>query len=136
MPVLSDALTHCIARDLFDDSPIKADANKQKKVGGSASLPPELMSCAAHGTSPVPRGHLRGHDAGAAELPLPDVPGVCATGARGGQAFFTWTASFLIDFDHAIVFDVKDTTTIWQAEVTEGKRMNERSYERFDLYPA
>jgi len=61
---------------------------------------------------------------------------VCATGARGGQAFFTWTASFLIDFDHAIVFDVKDTTTIWQAEVTEGKRMNERSYERFDLYPA
>lgn len=43
--------------------------------------------------------------------------------------------NYLIDLDHAIIVDVEATTVIRQAEATAAKTMNERTYERFDLYP-
>ena len=58
------------------------------------------------------------------------------TGAHGGQAFFAYSANYLVDLDNAIIVDVEATTAIRQAEVTAAKRMIERTKERFDLYPA
>src|ERR1044071_4440201 len=66
----------------------------------------------------------------------PADPAARWTGAHGGQAFFAYTANYLIDLDHAIIVDVEATTAIRQAEVTAAKRMIARSRERFDLYPA
>jgi len=58
------------------------------------------------------------------------------TGAHGGQAFFAYSANYLVDLDNAIIVDVEATTAIRQAEVTAAKRMIERTKERFDLFPA
>ncbi len=82
------------------------------------------------------RGRLRGRDAGAAQIHLARRSGRALDGAHGGQAFFAYTANYLIDLDHAIIVDVEATTAIRQAEVAAAKRMIERSRERFDLYPA
>jgi hypothetical protein len=53
-----------------------------------------------------------------------------------GQAFFAYSANYLVDLDNGIIVDVEATTAVRQAEVTAAKRMIERSIERFDLYPA
>jgi hypothetical protein len=65
----------------------------------------------------------------------PADPAARWTGAHGGQAFFAYTANYLIDLDNAIIVDVEATTAIRQAEVTAAKRMIERTRDRFDLYP-
>ena len=137
-------LARCIAEGLVggegfavDGSLIKADANRQKGVEGSAGLPPEAVSRAAQeylavldeaafgAATPVPPKFIS-----------PADPAARWTGAHGGQAFFAYTANYLIDLDHAVIVDVEATTAIRQAEVTAAKRMIERSRERFDLYPA
>ncbi len=137
-------LARCIAEGLVggegfavDGSLIKADANRQKGVEGSAGLPPEVVSRAAQeylavldeaafgAATPVPPKFIS-----------PADPAARWTGAHGGQAFFAYTANYLIDLDHAIIVDVEATTAIRQAEVTAATRMIERSRERFDLYPA
>jgi transposase len=137
-------LARCIAEGLVggegfavDGSLIRADANRQKGVEGSAGLPPEAVSRAAQeylavldeaafgAATPVPPKFIS-----------PADPAARWTGAHGGQAFFAYTANYLIDLDHAIIVDVEATTAIRQAEVTAAKRMIERSRERFDLYPA
>jgi len=56
--------------------------------------------------------------------------------AHGGQAFFAYTANYLVDLDNAIIIDVDATTAIRQAEVTAAKRMIKRTINRFDFYPA
>jgi Transposase DDE domain len=66
----------------------------------------------------------------------PADPAARWTGAHGGQAFFAYSANYLIDVDNAIIVDVEATTAIRQAEVLAAKRMIERAMERFDLYPA
>ena len=48
----------------------------------------------------------------------PSDPAACWTGAHGGQAFFAYTANYLIDVEHGIVVDVEATTAIRQAAVT------------------
>ena len=137
-------LARCIAEGLVggegfavDGSLIRADANRQKGVEGSAGLPPEAVSRAAQeylavldeaafgAATPVPPKFIS-----------PADPAARWTGAHGGQAFFAYTANYLIDLDHAIIVDVEATTAIRQAEVTAAKRMIERSREHFDLYPA
>jgi transposase len=134
-------LARCIAEGLVggegfavDGSLIRADANRQKGVEGSAGLPPESASRAAQeylavldeaafgAATPVPPKFIS-----------PADPAARWTGAHGGQAFFAYTANYLIDLDHAIIVDVEPTTAIRQAEVTAAKRMIERSRERFDL---
>ncbi|MCJ2135122.1 transposase [Methylobacterium sp. J-026] len=133
-------LARCIAEGLVggegfavDGSLIRADANRQKGVEGSAGLPPEVVSRAA-------QEYLAVLDEAATPVPpkfiSPADPAARWTGAHGGQAFFAYTANYLIDLDHAIIVDVEATTAIRQAEVTAAKRMIERSRERFDLYPA
>jgi transposase len=65
----------------------------------------------------------------------PADPAARWTAAQGGQAFFAYTANYLVDLDNAVIVDVEATTAIRQAEVTAAKRMIERTRERFDLSP-
>jgi hypothetical protein len=58
----------------------------------------------------------------------PADPAARWTGAHGGQAFFGYSANYLIDAENAIIVDVEAATAIRQAEVLAAKR--------FDLYPA
>jgi transposase len=120
-----------------DGSLIKADASRQKGIDGSSGLPTEAAGRAA-------REYLAVLDDAAfgAATPVtpkfisPADPSARWTGAHGGQAFFAYSANYLIDTDNAIIVDVEATTAIRQAEVTAAKRMIERAMERFDLYPA
>jgi hypothetical protein len=57
------------------------------------------------------------------------------TGANGGLAFFAYCTNYLIDLKHAVIMDVEATTAVRQAEVTEQRRMIERTEERFGLWP-
>jgi transposase len=137
-------LSRCIEEGLVggegfavDGSLIRADANRQKSVEGSAGLPSEANSRSA-------QEYLQTLDDaafGAATAVTPKFispadPAARWTGATGGLAFFAYTANYLIDLDHAIIVDVEATTAIRQAEVTAAKRMIERTMDRFDLYPA
>ncbi|GEL44646.1 hypothetical protein MEX01_52370 [Methylorubrum extorquens] len=137
-------LARCIAEGLVggegfaaDGSLIKADANRQKGVEGSACLPPEAVSRAIQEYLAVPDESAFG-----AATPIPPKfispadPATRRTGAHGGQAFLAYTANYLIDLDYAAIVDVEATTSIRQAEVTAARRMIKRSREHFDLYPA
>jgi transposase len=141
--LFESVLARCIKEGLVggegfavDGSLIKADASRQKGVEGSAGLPPEAASRAVQEYLTV-----LDDDAFGAATPVtpkflsPADPAARWTGAHGGQAFFAYTANYLIDLDHAIIVDVEATTAIRQAEVTAAKRMIERTRDRFDLYP-
>jgi len=65
----------------------------------------------------------------------PADPAARWTGAHGGQVFFAYSTSYLIDLNHAVNVDVEASTAIRQAEVTATKTMIERTEARFDLYP-
>jgi transposase len=137
-------LARCIAAGLVggegfavDGSLIKADASRQKGVEGSTGLPPDHTSRAVDEYLAV----LDDAAFGAAtpvtpKFVSPADPAARWTGAHGGQAFFAYSANYLIDLDHAIIVDVEATTAIRQAEVTAAKCMIERAMDRFDLYPA
>src|SRR5262245_31920656 len=120
-----------------DGSLIKADASRQKGVDGSIGLPPEVTSRAVEEYLTVLDDAAFG---AATDVPpkfiSPADPAARWTGAHGGQAFFAYSANYLIDVDNAIIVDVEATTAIRQAEVLAAKRMIERAMERFDLYPA
>jgi len=120
-----------------DGSLIKADASRQKGVEGSNGLSPEATSRAVREYLAV----LNDAAFGAAtdvtpKFISPADPAARWTGAHGGQAFFAYSANYLVDLDNAIIVDVEATTAIRQAAVTAAKRMIERTKERFDLYPA
>jgi transposase len=137
-------LNRCIEEGLVggegfavDGSLIKADASRQKGVEGSTGLAPESTSRAVQEYLAV----LDDTAFGAAtdvtpKFISPADPAARWTGAHGGQAFFAYSANYLIDVDNAIIVDVEATTAIRQAEVLAAKRMIERAMERFDLYPA
>jgi transposase len=120
-----------------DGSLIKADASRQKGLDGSTGLPPEATSRAIDEYLAVLDDAAFG---AATDVPpkfiSPADPAARWTGAHGGQAFFAYSANYLIDVDNAIIVDVEATTAIRQAEVLAAKRMIERAMERFDLYPA
>ena len=137
-------LSRCIEEGLVggegfavDGSLIKADASRQKGVEGSTGLPPEATSRAVGEYLAVLDDAAFG---AATDVPpkfiSPADPAARWTGAHGGQAFFAYSANYLIDVDNAIIVDVEATTAIRQAEVLAAKRMIERAMERFDLYPA
>ena len=137
-------LSRCVEEGLVggegfavDGSLIKADASRQKGVEGSNGLPPEATSRAVREYLAV----LNDAAFGAAtdvtpKFISPADPAARWTGAHGGQAFFAYSANYLVDLDNPIIVDVEATTAIRQAEVTAAKRMIERTKERFDLYPA
>jgi hypothetical protein len=60
----------------------------------------------------------------------PADPAARWTGAHGGQAFFAYSANYLIDLDHAVIVDVEASTAVRQAG-----RMIKRADERLELYP-
>src|SRR4051794_2338051 len=114
-----------------DGSLIKADANRQKGVDGSAGLPPDAIHRAAQEYLAV----LDDAAFGAATPVVPKFispadPAARWSGANGGLAFFAYSANYLIDLDHAIIVAIR------QAEVTAAKRMIDRTMDRFNLYPA
>jgi transposase len=120
-----------------DGSLIKADASRQKGVEGPSGLPPHAAGRAVEEYLAV----LDDAAFGAATEVTPKFispadPAARWTGAHGGQAFFAYSANYLVDLDNAIIVDVEATTAIRQAEVTAAKRMIERTIDRFDLYPA
>lgn len=119
-----------------DASLIRADANRQRGVAGSQGLAPDLSSRAIDEYMAA----LDDAAFGAASEVTPKFispvdPAARWTGAHGGQAFFAYSANYLIDLDHAVVIDVEASTAIRQAEVTAAKTMIERAEARFDLYP-
>jgi transposase len=142
--LFESVLARCIEEGLVggeafavDGSLIKADASRQKGIEGSVGLPPEATSRAIDEYLAV----LDDAAFGAATPVTPKFlspadPAARWTGAHGGQAFFAYTANYLIDLDHAIIVDVEATTAIRQAEVTAAKRMIERTRKRLDLSPA
>jgi transposase len=120
-----------------DGSLIRADASRQRGIEGDQWAAPEQPSRSVEEYLAV----LDDAAFGAATPVTPKFispadPAARWTGAHGGQAFFAYSANYLVDLDNAIVVDVEATTAIRQAEVTAAKRMIERTMERFDLYPA
>jgi transposase len=141
--VFATTVRRCIAEGLVggegfavDASMIKADANRQRGVPGSAGLPPEAANHAV-------REYLAVLDDAAFGGATPVVPKFISpadpasrwTGANGGLAFFAYCTNYLIDLKHAVIMDVEATTAVRQAEVTAQRRMIERTQERFDLWP-
>ena len=141
--VFETVVRRCMAEGLVggdgfavDASLIKAEASRQKGVEGSQGLAPEMSSRAIDEYLAV----LDDAAFGAATKVTPKFispadPAARWTGAHGGQAFFAYSANYLIDLDHAVIVDVDASTAVRQAEVTTAKRMIERTAERFDLYP-
>ena len=119
-----------------DASLIRADASRQRGVEGSQGLAPDMSSRAIDEYLAV----LDAAAFGAATEVTPKFispadPAARWTGAHGGQAFFAYSANYLIDLDHAVIVDVEASTAVRQAEVTAAKTMIARIDERFDIYP-
>lgn len=57
------------------------------------------------------------------------------TGARGGPAYFAYSANYLIDTDNGVILDVEATRSIRQAEVGAVRTMVDRVSDTFDLKP-
>ena len=142
--VFETVVRRCMAEGLVggegfavDASLIKADANRQRGVEGSKGLAPDMSSRAIDEYLAVLDDAAFG---GATEVTpkfiSPADPAARWTGAHGGQAFFAYSANYLIDLDHAVIVDVEATTAIRQAEVTAARTMIARTEERFNLYPA
>lgn len=141
--VFETVVRRCMAEGLVggdgfavDASLIKADANRQRGVDGSQGLAPEASSRAVDEYMAV----LDDAAFGAATEVTPKFispadPAARWTGAHGGQAFFAYSANYLIDLDHAVIVDVEASTAVRQAEVKAAKTMIERADERFELYP-
>jgi len=119
-------VTGCIEEGLVGDerfavdaSLIKADANRQRGVPGEDGLPPDIVNHAA-------REYLEVLDAAAFGAASPVTPKYLSpadlparwTSAHGGQAFFAYSANYLIDLANAVIVDVEATTAIRPAEVT------------------
>ena len=141
--VFETVVRRCIAEGLVggeafavDASLIKADANRQRGVHGSEGLSPEVSSRAIEEYMAV----LDDAAFGAATQVTPKFispadPAARWTGAHGGQAFFAYSANYLIDLDHAVIVEVEASTAVRQAEVKAAKTMIQRAEESFDLYP-
>jgi transposase len=142
--LFESVLQRCIAEGLVggegfavDASLIEADASDRTRVQGAAGLPPDAAGRAVEEYLAV----LDDAAFGAAtevtpKFIAPADPATRWTAAHRGPAFFAYSANYLIDTDHAIIVDVEATTAIRQAEVLAAKRMVERSFAGFDLYPA
>jgi transposase len=119
-----------------DASLIRADVSERTRVEGRAGLPPNAASRAVDEYL----GVLDDAAFGAATEVTPKFIAPADPAARWiavhrGRAFFTYSANYLIDTDHAIIVDVEATTAIRQAEVLAARRMVERSLAGFDLHP-
>ncbi|WP_404979927.1 hypothetical protein [Bradyrhizobium sp. Arg816] len=98
-------------RFAIDASLIKADANRQKGIEGKKGLLPEAAGLAIEDYLTV----LDDAAFGAAtkvtpKFVSPSDPATRWTGAHGGQAYFAYSTSYLVDVENTIIVDVEATT--------------------------
>ena len=123
-----------------DASLIQADANRQNSSRQSDWTPEkidpddapravreylETLDDAAFGAASPVKPKFTSHSDPASQW----------TGARGGPAYFAYSANYLIDTDNAVILDVEATRSIRQAEVAAVQTMVDRVSETFDLKP-
>ena len=123
-----------------DASIIAADANRQKSTP-KADWNPEVIN--PDDAPRAVREYLETLDDAAFGAASPVTPKFIShsdpasqwTGARGGPAYFAYSANYLIETDNAVIMDVEATRSIRQAEVEAVKTMIERVQKVHDLMP-
>ncbi len=151
----SDLLRHlfeavvarCIAEGLVsgqrfasDASLIQADANRQNSSPQRDWSPENIVPEEA---PRAVREYLETLDDAALGAASPVKPKFTShsdpasqwTGARGGPAYFAYSANYLIDTDNGVILDVEATRSIRQAEVGATRTMVGRVHERHGLKP-
>lgn len=123
-----------------DASLIQADANRQNS-SPQADWDPEQIVC--EDAPRAVREYLETLDDAAFGAASPVKPKFTShsdpasqwTGARGGPAYFAYSANYLIDTDNGVILDVEATRSIRQAEVGATRTMIGRVRKRHDLKP-
>lgn len=142
--VFETVLTRCMEEGLVggegfavDASIIKADANRQR---GVAQGDPMDWTDPKIATRPV-REYIAALDAEVAPVGTPAKnisltdPASRWTAAKGGPAFYAYSANYLIDLDVGIIVDTETTTSRKTEEVEATRTMIERAEVRFGLKP-
>lgn len=145
--VFENVVTQCIEFGLAsgerlaaDASIIAADANRQNS-SRQEDWDPEAID-----PTTVPRAVREYLDTlddaafGAASPAKPKYtshsdPAAQWTGARGGPAYFAYSANYLLDTDNAIILDVDATQSIRQAEVRSVQIMIDRLKHKHGMVP-
>ena len=145
--VFETGVARCIEEGLVsgqrlaaDASLIQADANRQNSTPQAEWEPDKIDP------SDAPRAvreYLETLDDAAFGAATPVEPKFIShsdpasqwTGARGGPAYFAYSANYLIDTDNAVILDVEASRSIRQAEVGAVRTMVGRVDDRFDLTP-
>lgn len=123
-----------------DASLIQADANRQNSSPQRDWAPEQIVS---EDAPRAVREYLETLDDAAFGAASPVKPKSTSysdpasqwTGARGGPAYFAYSANYLIDTDNEVILDVETTRSIRQAEVGATRTMVDRVRERHDLNP-
>jgi transposase len=123
-----------------DASLIQADANRQNSTPQQEWAPETIDACEAPRAVREYLDTLDDAAFGAASPVKPKFtshadPASQWTGARGGPAFFAYSANYLIDTDNGVILDVEATRSIRQAEVGSVRTMVDRVADIFDLKP-
>ena len=145
--VFETVVARCIGEGLAsgqrfaaDASLIQADANRQNSSPQAEWAPNKIDSADA---PRAVREYLETLDDAAFGAASPVKPKFTShsdpasqwTGARGGPAYFAYSANYLIDTDTAVILDVEATRSIRQAELGAVRTMVDRVGDRFDLKP-
>ena len=145
--VFETGVARCIEEGLVsgqrlaaDASLIQADANRQNSAPQSEWEPDKIDPSDAPRAVREYLETLDDEAFGAASPVEPKFtshsdPASQWTGARGGPAYFAYSANYLIDTDHAVILDVEASRSIRQAEVGAVRTMVDRVDDRFDLAP-
>jgi len=141
--VFDTVVRRCMAAGLVegegfavDASVVKADANRQRGVPGTAEVDwtdPQRSNRAV-------REYLAALDAAELAEVMPKNisltdPLAQWTAAPGGPAFYAYSTNYLIDAAWGIILDVEATPAHRTAEVNASKAMRERVEARFELSP-
>lgn len=123
-----------------DASLIQADANRQNSTPQDDWSPEKIIPDDAARAVREYLGTLDDAAFGAASPVKPKFtshsdPASQWTGARGGPAYFAYSANYLIDTDNGVILDVEATRSIRQAEVGSVRTMVDRVADIFDLKP-
>lgn len=123
-----------------DASIVAADANRQNSSRQQDWVPEEIDPTTA--TRAV-REYLETLDDAAFGAASPVKPKYTShsdpaaqwTGARGGPAYFAYSANYLLDTDNAVILDVDATRAIRQAEVRSVQIMIDRLKHKHGMIP-
>lgn len=140
-------VTRCIEEGLAsgqrfaaDASLIQADANRQNSSPQRDWAPDKIVP---EDAPRAVREYLETLDDAAFGAASPVKPKFTShsdpasqwTGARGGLAYFAYSANYLIDTENGVILDVEATRSIRQAEVGATRTMVSRVHRRHDLKP-